>query len=120
MAVIVALCAGLYLGKILFEPVISVGIVKNYPHFFMDRDIKIKGIVRSKGMSVGNWIKMYWLCDEASGDCLWVKTNRTILPPPNHPLTIKARLEEPFAIPVGNQLLLVEQDPGLSFNLIRR
>jgi len=104
-----ALVAGFYLGKYFFEPIVSVGNISHSPQMFADRTFKVKGCVSHKAYGLGSWLKIYWLDDPETGQCLPVSTDRNILPPAGMPLTIRAKLAEPVVLPWGRQLLLLEQ-----------
>lgn len=106
---LLTLCAGLYLGKYLFEPAYSVGMVRNHSEMFAERAFKVQGRVSHKKLGVEGLLKVYWLCDDLTGECIPVKTPRVILPRANSYLCIKARLKEPWVFVGFSQLLLVEE-----------
>ncbi len=117
--VALGLSAGIYISRHFFESQIQVGYVSRYPQLFMDKKIRVTGVVSQNKIGLGSWLKIYWLCDKNTGDCLPVKTNRSILPATAAPLTIKARLTEPFTTPWGRQLLLVEEEVGINLPLTK-
>jgi len=116
---ILTLCVGLYLGKYLFEPAYAVGMVQNHSQMFADRTFKVQGRVSHKKLGVEGLFKIYWLCDDLTGECIPVKTTRVILPKANSYLLIKARLKEPWTFAGFSQLMLVEESDATSWSARR-
>lgn len=107
------------MGRYFFETKVPVGYINRYPQQFMHNKFKVSGIVSQNKIGIGSWLKIYWLCDENTGDCIPVKTNRSILPAASVPLTIKARLTEPLTTPWGGQYLLIEEEEEMRFPFMK-
>ena len=116
---ILSLIAGIYLGRYFFETKVPVGYISRYPQQFMNSTFKASGIVSRNKIGIGSLLKIYWLCDENTGDCMPVKTNRSILPEASVPLTIKVRLTEPLTTPWGGQFLLIEEEEGMKLPFVK-